>query len=183
MFFRFSALALSSSLILAACGGGESTPQTTPAETEKPVENSEVTEGSSNSPKVAPAAETPTAEPSQAFASLPAPYNTADYAVGRRTFKLCSSCHLLEEGAGHLVGPNLYGMFDRKVGEMDGFTYSKVLQEADFEWTPEQVDAWLADPRGFLKGNRMSFTGVRKPADRTAVIAYMMSETGYTADE
>jgi cytochrome c len=60
---------------------------------------------------------------------------------------------------------------------VEDFTYSKALQEADFEWTPEQVDAWLQDPRGFLKGNRMSFSGVRKEKDRLAVVAYLMLKT------
>ena len=179
MFFQKLTLAASLAVILAACsdkGGNAQAP--TPA-TENPVENQSFTTETAETP-----ATTPTvveSEPAEQFAALPAPYNAADYARGRRTFKLCSSCHLLEEGAGHLVGPNLHGLFDRKVGEAEGFQYSKVLEEADFEWTPEQLDAWLADPRGFLKGNRMSFSGVRKPADRDAVIAYIMSEAGYSA--
>lgn len=68
-------------------------------------------------------------------------------------------------------------MFDRKVGEAEDFKYSKALSESDFDWTPEKLDEWLANPRGFLPGNNMSFTGVRRERDRNAVIAYLLVET------
>ncbi|MBB39140.1 MAG: cytochrome c family protein [Hyphomonas sp.] len=174
----------------AACGGsGDSsapaapaaeTPAATPAPeaaapaAETPAEPSAV-------PTAAPA-DADTSEGSPEFASLPAPYNTADYARGRRTFKLCQSCHTTAEGAGALVGPNLYGLFGREAGTSEGFQYSDALKEADFIWTPDKVDHWLENPQTFLKGNRMTFAGVRRPDDRTAVIAYLMTQTGYTGE-
>ena len=104
----------------------------------------------------------------------------ADYARGKRTFKLCQSCHLTAEGAGNLVGPNLHGLFGREVGSVDGFAFSDALEEANFVWEPVHLDEWLTNPRAFLPGNRMSFAGVRKPEDRLGLIAYLMVETGYT---
>jgi cytochrome c len=133
-------------------------------------------------PAAAPAEDAAATAGSPEFANLPAPYNTADYAMGRRTFKLCQSCHITKEGGGALVGPNLYGIFGREAGSSPGFQYSPALQAADFIWTPDKVDHWLENPQTFLKGNRMTFAGVRKPADRTAVIAYLMTETGYTGE-
>lgn len=116
---------------------------------------------------------------SSQFADLPAPYASADYATGKRVFKQCSTCHTLDEGGPAVLGPNLHGVFGREAGAKEGFGYSKALQEADFVWTPEKLDEWLTNPRKFLPGNRMSFSGVRRPDDRTAVIAYIMAETGY----
>ncbi|MDJ0921089.1 MAG: cytochrome c family protein [Henriciella sp.] len=175
-FFPRSALFGAAILTLSACGGG-SEPSAPSAE--NPVENREVTETSSTDTAPQPAADEPA---ENLFAALPAPYVDADYARGRRTFKLCQSCHTLAEGGQNLVGPNLYGIFGRDVGTVDGFAYSPAVMEADFIWTPEMLDEWLTSPRNFLPGNRMSFAGVRKPEDRLAVIAYIMLETGYAAE-
>ena len=82
-----------------------------------------------------------------------------------------------------MLGPNLYGLFDSVVGSGGDYDFSDALLEADFVWTPEQLDAWLADPRGFLRGNRMNFAGVRREPDRVALIAYLMAQTGYTPTE
>ncbi|MEM9937807.1 MAG: cytochrome c family protein [Pseudomonadota bacterium] len=175
-FFWRSAFSGAAFLAITACGGGS---DSTTTEAENPVENREVSETSS--PKVsAPAAPEEPAE--NLFAALPAPYTEADYDRGRRTYRLCQSCHTLAEGGPNLVGPNLYGIFGRDVGTVDGFVYSPAVMEADFIWTPEILNEWLESPREFLPGNRMSFAGVRRPDDRLAVIAYIMLETGYTAE-
>lgn len=171
---RFSAaapFALIAALALAACGGADPAPAA-PAAATPPA-------------AALPAPVTPAAapgEPSPEFASLPAPYNTANYAVGARTWKLCQSCHLTAEGAGNLVGPNLHGIFSRQVATVEGFAYSPALQAETFMWTPEQLDHWLENPQTFVRGNRMSFSGVRREADRLGVIAYLMVETGYEAE-
>lgn len=175
IFSKLSVAALASALVLSACGGGESD---TPTQTENTVENPAVTETSSSETP----AEAPEANPSEAFAALPEPYKSADFDRGKRTYKLCQSCHTLAEGAPNLVGPNLYGIFGRDIGAVEGFTYSRAVQESDIVWTPEILAEWLEGPRNFLPGNNMSFAGVRRPEDRTAVIAYIMAETGYTAE-
>lgn len=179
IFSKSRILVATSALVLAACGGSDaptdSTPEA-PATTE--AMNTTETPDTPETPVVAPVE----AEPSEAFAALPEPYKSADYNRGRRTFKLCQSCHTVNEGGQNLVGPNLYGMFGRDIGAVEGFTYSKAVQESDIVWTPEILNEWLESPRNFLPGNKMSFAGVRKPDDRTAVIAYIMAETGYAAE-
>ncbi|WP_233350587.1 c-type cytochrome [Henriciella barbarensis] len=117
------------------------------------------------------------------FDALPAPYSQADYNLGRRTFKNCQSCHTITERGRNLVGPNLHGVFGRTVGTADGFQYSRALEAESFEWTPERLEEWLANPRDYLPGNRMTFAGVRRPADRHAVIAYLMVESGYSSGQ
>lgn len=172
-FFKTSALVLASAAILAACGGGS---DDTPTPAENTVENPAPSETST--PPVTPAAAE--VDPSEAFAALPEPYKSADFNRGKRTFKLCQSCHTLNEGGQNLVGPNLYGVFGREIGGVEGFTYSRAVEDSDIVWTPEDLAEWLESPRNFLPGNKMSFAGVAKPQDRTAVIAYIMAETGYS---
>ena len=111
------------------------------------------------------------------FADLPAPYKSADYDNGKRIYRLCVACHLLTKDGGHRVGPNLHGIIGRKAGSSEGFRFSRVVMESEIVWTPEKIDEWLANPRSFLPGNRMSFSGVRKPEDRRDVIAYIMYES------
>lgn len=123
----------------------------------------------------------PVVDPAKAalLVSLPAPYNTGDLENGQRQFQLCRSCHTITEGGANMTGPNLYGLFGRTIGTAEKFRYSEPVKAAGFTWDAAKLDQWLADPRGFLPGNRMSFMGVKDPKDRTDLIAYLKVETGY----
>jgi cytochrome c len=124
-----------------------------------------------------PAAEAPDpAEMQAAVAALPAPYNAASYEAGRRVFAQCRSCHVIQAGAPHRVGPNLHGVFGREIGTAEGFTYSQAVQDADFVWDADHLDHWLQNPQTFLPGNRMAFAGVRDETQRRDLIAYLMVE-------
>ena len=163
---------------LAACGGSDTPSE--PAQTSTSETSAEEPSTETATKTVEPAqtpAPAPATELSPEFADLPEPYKSASYSRGKRTFRTCSSCHLLDPEAGNLVGPNLHGMFDRKAGELEGYNFSKVMQEADFDWTAEELDSWLANPNSYLPGNNMSFTGVRREKDRDAVIAYLLVES------
>lgn len=151
-------LAAASFALLVACGQGEGP--------------------SAGSAPSAPAAPVPDIAALQAqVAALAAPYGEADYEAGRRVFAQCRSCHTLDAGAGNRVGPNLHGLFGREIGSVEGFTYSQAVQDANFVWTPEQLDQWLENPQTFLPGNRMAFGGVRDETQRRNLIAYLMVET------
>lgn len=126
----------------------------------------------------APAAPTD-ADKAAALAALPAPYNTGDLANGQSKFALCRSCHTITEGGPDLTGPNLYGVFGRKVGSKPGYAYSDVVKASSFAWDAEHLDKWLADPRGFMPGTKMTFAGLKDPKDRVDLIAYLKVETGY----
>ncbi len=111
------------------------------------------------------------------LATLGEPYASANMDNGRRLFRRCATCHTLGDGDRHLVGPNLHGMFGREVGGAEGFRFSRALEEADFVWTKAELDEWLANPRTYLPGNRMSFVGLRNEGDRADLIAFLAVET------
>jgi cytochrome c len=72
------------------------------------------------------------------------------------------------------TGPSLAGVFGRKAGTAQGFQrYSRALKEADVIWTAAALDAWLADPKQFLPGNRMTFPGIEDAKARADLIAYL----------
>jgi cytochrome c len=103
-----------------------------------------------------------------------APYASASREQGARLAGLCRACHTFGAGEPAMLGPNLHGVFGRLAGSAQNFDYSPVLREANFVWTPQALDAWLAQPARFLPGNRMSFTGVHDAADRASLIAYLL---------
>ena len=101
----------------------------------------------------------------------------ADLDRGELLAYSCRACHTLGPDEDHMIGPNLYGVFNRAAGSVDGFDYSDVLLEADFIWTPGILDEWLADSNGFLPGNNMRFAGFSSGADRADAIAYLLQVT------
>ena len=115
------------------------------------------------------------------LASLPAPYNTGDLENGQRKFGLCRSCHTIVPGGANMTGPNLHGVFGRKAGAVADYKYSDAVKNAGFVWDGEHLDKWLAQPRTFLPGTKMSFAGLPDQKDRIDLIAYMKVESGYKA--
>lgn len=99
-------------------------------------------------------------------------------AAGERQWRQCRSCHQVGENARNTTGPHLNDIVGRAAGSVDGFRYSRPMQEAagnGLVWTVEELDAFLADPRGYMRGTRMSYRGMRNEADRAAMIAYLQS--------
>jgi len=105
------------------------------------------------------------------------PYSAASQSRGEKQAQICRACHSLEKGGPNMIGPALFGFFGKEVGTRSGFEYSAVMRNADFVWTPEALNAWLAQPGRFLPGNRMTFAGVSKQGDRDDLIAYLLSVT------
>ncbi|MYM56142.1 c-type cytochrome [Thalassovita mangrovi] len=99
---------------------------------------------------------------------------SADVAKGEKIFSKCKACHKIEPGA-NATGPSLYGVVGRNVGSMEGFGYSGKLVAVADVWTPENLNHFLTNPKGFAPGTKMSFAGLKKEADRANVVAYLES--------
>lgn len=136
---------------------------------EETVEKLTLEAGGSEAP-VAPVA-------AEETAAAPAAIDAALAAEGETVFKKCRSCHQVGEGARHRTGPILNGIVGRTIGSVDGFKkYSKKIVEMGGEgvvWDDATLDEFLARPKDFIKGTRMSFAGLRDEEDRAAVIEYL----------
>ena len=56
----------------------------------------------------------------------------ANVESGEKAAKKCAACHSFDKGGANKVGPNLWGVVNRPIGEHEGFSYSAALaaQEA-----------------------------------------------------
>jgi len=110
--------------------------------------------------------------------SIPVVHAGGNPSNGAEVFKACRACHLVGPGAKHTVGPVLDGVVGRRIGSAPGYTYSRGLQElasASGVWTPQLLDAYLADPKSFVPNGKMAFIGLARKSDRDDVIAYLRS--------
>ncbi len=99
-----------------------------------------------------------------------------DAAKGEKVFRKCMACHAVGEDAKNKVGPELNGIVGRVTATAPDFSYSDAMAAKGAEghvWTVEELDAYLADPKGFIPGNKMAFAGLRKDSERADVIAYL----------
>lgn len=88
----------------------------------------------------------------------------------------CASCHSLNEGGRNGVGPNIYGIIGAKHAHAAGFNYSAAIRAmADKPWTYEDVNAWIANPRGYAPGSKMTYAGMASVQNRADLIAYLRS--------
>jgi len=92
--------------------------------------------------------------------------------AGATVFLVCKTCHSLEPGKNG-VGPSLHGVFGRKAGTESGFNYSPAMVNSNVVWNEDTLSKYLADPKGFIPGNKMPFPGLADAQKRQAVITYL----------
>ena len=92
---------------------------------------------------------------------------------GEKIFKKCAACHSINSGGANKIGPALYNVVGRKVGDVADYKYSKALASYDKEWTFEELNGYLIKPAKWIKGTKMSFAGLRKEKDRASIIKYL----------
>ena len=99
--------------------------------------------------------------------------HAADIKAGEKVFKKCKSCHMVKKDR-HKTGPSLVNVFGRAAGTAEGFKkYSKAMKNSGITWNEETIAAYMKDPKGYIKGNRMAFRGLKKDADIANLIAYL----------
>ena len=100
--------------------------------------------------------------------------NAAD---GAKIFKKCAACHSIIQGCGNKIGPALWGVLGRQAGSISDYKYSKAMAAHGKVWSFEEMDGFLIKPKDWIKGTKMSFTGLKNVKDRAAVILYMNENT------
>ncbi|MGR3500658.1 MAG: c-type cytochrome [Limimaricola soesokkakensis] len=119
------------------------------------------------------------AAPAEAVVQASAGPDPELVAAGERVFKKCAACHQVGENAKNRSGPQLNGIVGRTAGTVEGFRYSGALEEAGADglvWDHESLAGFLADPRAYLKGTKMSFAGLRSDEDIAAITAFLEAQ-------
>ena len=129
------------------------------------------------SPGALPPHPPPSAEALRLRDQLPPAYRRADLENGKLHLNLCRACHSFAQGAPNLTGPNLYGVFGRKVASKADYSYSAALSAKAWTWDADHLDGWLKSPRTYVPGTKMSFYGVPDDQDRRDLIAYLKVAT------
>jgi cytochrome c len=101
---------------------------------------------------------------------------TADAAKGEAIFKKCVACHNIAAGGANGIGPNLHGVLGKPLAAHAGFSYSDALKTKGGNWTFEAMNEWLANPKKYAPGNKMTFAGLGDPEERAAVLLYINSQ-------
>jgi cytochrome c len=86
----------------------------------------------------------------------------------------CGTCHSTEPGAPPRQGPNLFGVYGRKAGTLEGFKYSDALKSGDWVWDEEHLDKWIENAQAMRPGVVMPYRQA-DPAKRAKVIEYLKS--------
>lgn len=98
----------------------------------------------------------------------------ASISKGREQFRKCAICHKLDIKESTKSGPDLWGVYGRKIAALDDFKYSHNLKEFSSEvWNYKNLDKWIKKPHSFAPKTLMLFEGLSDPQDRMDLIAYL----------
>jgi cytochrome c2 len=95
---------------------------------------------------------------------------------GAQVFTQCKICHSLEAGK-NMLGPTLHGLIGRKAGSVPGYAYSPAMKSANVTWTDDTLSKYLSDPKAFIPGDKMAFTGIKDPSKLGDLLAYLDQAT------
>ena len=110
------------------------------------------------------------------FALIAQAQGVGDAQRGTQVFAQCKICHSFEAGK-NMVGPSLHGLIGRKAGSAPGFAYSPAMKNSNVTWNNDTLSKYLTDPKAFIPGDKMAFTGIKDPTKLGDLLAYLNQAT------
>jgi cytochrome c len=115
------------------------------------------------------------AKPAAPAEPLPVLLAKADAQKGQSLAKPCTTCHNFDKGGAAKIGPPLYGVVGRPKASIAGFAYSDAEKAKGGDWTFDDLNALIQNPKGFVPGTKMAFAGEPDAGKRADIIAYLRS--------
>ena len=94
---------------------------------------------------------------------------------GEKLSKKCSACHNYEKDSANKVGPNLWNVLNREMGQVEDYKYSKALTAFGGEWNFSSLNKFLLKPKEYIKGTKMNYAGLKKEKDRANILLWLRS--------
>jgi cytochrome c len=97
---------------------------------------------------------------------------------GAELFRACVACHALRADDGPRAGPNLAGLFGRRIATLPGYNFSAPLKKLDIVWTPETVaKLFELGPMTYTPGTKMPEQRIGSAEDRAALVRFLERAT------
>jgi cytochrome c len=105
--------------------------------------------------------------------AMPGVANAQDVAAGEKSFNKCRACHQVGETAKNTVGPILNGLFGRKSGTIEGFSYTDANKNSGIEWNETVFAEYIKDPKAKIPGTKMAFAGIKNEQEVKDLTAFL----------
>jgi cytochrome c len=101
------------------------------------------------------------------------PVAAQDAAAGEKLFSQCRACHQVGDKARNAVGPVLNGLFGRKAGTVEGYSYSPANKNSGLTWDEATFRDYIKDPKAKIPGTKMMYPGLKDDARIGDLVAYL----------
>ena len=75
------------------------------------------------------------------------------------------------------MGPHLVKIFGRKSWSVEDFKYFEAIKTVNLIWNEETLKKYLANPRKYIPGNKMTVSGIKDEEQLADIIDFLKQES------
>ena len=121
------------------------------------------------------AATAPAAENKAPEEPLPALLAKADAKKGEQDAKVCATCHNFQNGGAPRSGRTCGTWLAARSLQSPASPIPTSLKGMGGDWSYEELNKWITDPKAMASGTKMTFPGENDPHKRADILAYLQT--------